>query len=234
MQKRSVAELCLVFLALAAILVLLKAPASQASSASTWQAQMPGTDAQQLWNYITKVNSYKNWRTLPNLPRYVQVREDPHGDWVAVYLNNEAYDSITYRSKPFQMKYGSIVVKENYALAKGDPSPQPPLTSVPVELVSLTVMYKVKGYQTAPGEEEWFWVMYGCRNGYCDGSVAKIGDQPWLKDQIPLSKDTFAFYKGAVMAGKPWLCIECHQRAQQEADYAFGDYMWKVKFFAPQ
>jgi len=87
------------------------------------------------------------------------------------------------------MKYGSIIVKENYSLLKGDPNNEPPLNAVPVGLTSLTVMYKVKGYQRVTVEEEWFWVMYGCKNGQC-GGVVTISDQAFVNEQIPLSKDT--------------------------------------------
>jgi len=205
------------------------------SIASISQSQMPGADAQLLWKYITKDNPYKSWKTFPNQPtRYVHVAENPHGDWVAVYLNGEAYDSISYTSSPFQMKYGSILVKENYSLLKGDPINQPPLNSVPVAPTSLTVMYKIKGYQRTPKDDEWFWVMYGCNNGQCDGSVATISDQPFVNEQIPQSKDTFAFFQGEVEAGKPWLCLECHQRANLSNDFSYGDYVWKLKAFAPK
>jgi len=208
----------------------------KASSSGTAAAQtlMPGADADQLWKYITKDSSYKSWKKLPNqATRYVHVDEKPHGDWIALYLNDEAYASIIYPSKPFAMKYGSIIVKENYSLLKGDPNNEPPLNAVPVGLTSLTVMYKVKGYRRVAGEEEWFWVMYGCKNAQC-GGVVTISDQAFVDEQIPLSKDKFTFYKGEVMAGKPWLCIECHQRANVASDFSYGDYVWKLKPFAPK
>ncbi len=230
-QKWRLTYLLFWILALVAAMVIGGFKTKNESLAATIQTQMPGPDAQQLWNHITKTNNYLYWKNLPDLPRYIHVRENPHGDWVAVYLNNEAYESITYPSRPFQMRYGSIIVKENYSLAAAAPSQQSPLTSVPVMLTSLTVMYKIKGYQRTPREHEWFWVMYGCNDGRCDGSVATISNQPWLNEQIPVSKDTFAFYKGEVMAGKPWLCIECHQRAGQTDPYAFGDYVWRLKPF---
>lgn len=231
--KRRIAESLCWILAICTVLLIVSGRGWPATTASTPQSQMPGPDAQQLWKYITKDNPYASWKNFPNLPgRFLHVKENPHGNWIAAYLNNEAYDSVNYPSNPFQMKYGSIIVKENYVLTNGDPSQEAPLTSVPVVLSSLTIMYKVKGYRSAPSEEEWFWVMYGCTNGQCDGTVATISNQPWLNERIPLSKDTFAFYKGAVIAGKPWLCVECHQRANQPADYAFGDYVWKLQFFA--
>ena len=231
-RKHRVLESLVWMLVMGSLLIIVDGRVRARSA--TLQIQMPGSNAQQLWQYISRDNPYKTWQNFPNLPgRFLHVKENPHGDWIAAYLNNEAYESFATPSYPFKMKYGSIIVKENYSLSNSDPLTQPPLISVPVTLTSLTVMYKIKGYQSAPGEEEWFWVMYGC-NGQCDGSVAIISNQPFVNEPIPLSKDTFAFYKGAVVAGKPWLCVECHQRASQADQFAFGDYLWKLKFFSPK
>lgn len=228
-QKRRLLLLLLCILAGSTIFILANGVRTESAPL---QRQGPGPDHNQLWSHITKDNPYKSWKTMPDLPRYLHVNENPHGDWVAVYLNNEAYESIMTPSRPFQMRYGSIIVKENYAIAGGNPSAQQTFSSVPVVLVSLTVMYKVKGYQRVLHEEEWFWVMYTCNNGQCDGGVATISNQPWLNQKIPVSKgDTFAFYKGEVQVGKPWLCIECHRRASQSDQFAFGDYVWRLKPF---
>ena len=237
-ERRRFQDLRFWILLAGTILITLNGRVWPGSSAATLQTQMPGADAQQLWKYITKDNPYKSWKNFPNLPgRFLHVKENPHGDWIATYINDQAYQSMMAPSNPsypFKMEYGSIVVKENYVLSNANPPPQSALTSVPVVLSSLTVMYKIRGYQQAPGQEEWFWVMYGCNNGQCDGSVATIGNQPWLNEQIPLSKDTFAFYKGAVIAGKPWLCVECHQRASQSDKFAYGDYLWRLTYFMPK
>lgn len=230
-RKSFVTNSLLVILAAAALLVVLGR--GWTNSIGATQRPLPGPDAQQLWQYITKDNPYKSWKNFPNLTnRYIRANEQPHGDWIAAYLNNQAYESLMNPSAPFHMKYASIIVKENYAPTNGIPSVEPPLTSVPVVLTSLTVMYKVKGYQRTNYEQEWFWVMYGCKNGKCDGSVATISDQPWLNKMIPGDKDTFAFYKGEVVVGKPWLCVECHQRARLYGEYAFGDYVFRLPPFA--
>lgn len=230
-RKSFVTNSLLGILVAAAVLTVLSR--GWTSSLGATQQHLPPPDAQQLWQYITKGNPYKSWKNFPNLPkRYIQANEQPHGDWIAAYLNNQAYDSLANPSTPFQMKYASIIVKENFAPTNGIPSVGPPLTSVPVVLTSLTVMYKVKGYQRTPDEQEWFWVMYGCKNGQCDGSVATISDQPWLNKKIPGDLDTFAFYKGEVVVGKPWLCVECHQRARRYGEYAFGDYVFRLPPFA--
>jgi hypothetical protein len=233
--KRRLSNISLGILLTGIVLFIAFSKAEPASSAATIQIQMPGANAQQLWTYITKDNPYKSWKNFPDVPeRFLHVKENPHGDWIATYLNNEAYQSMVTPSNPFAMEYGSIVVKENYALSNANPPQQTSLTSVPVVLSTLTVMYKIRGYRQVPGQQEWFWVMYGCNNGVCDGSVVTISNQPWLPEQIPLSKDTFAFYTGEVVAGKPWLCVECHRRASQSDQFAYGDYLWRVKYFQPK
>jgi hypothetical protein len=190
---------------------------------------LPGPDAQELWHYIHQEKPYKYWRTFPDQPRrFIHVKENPHGDWIAVYINDEAYNSLVQPSSPFQMNYGSILVKENYSLSDQDPVSQENLSSVPVNLTALTVMYKVKGYHTRAYQEEWFWAMYTCKNGECNGVISTVSDQPWITEQVPKTNSTFEFFKGEVMAGKPWLCIQCHQRAQNPTDSAFGDYLWKL------
>jgi hypothetical protein len=219
------------FLALVVVMGMVCNRLEQETMASTTLFQnQPGADARQLWQYISKQSNYKFWRTLPRMTNPLRVTEIPHGDWVAIYVNDEAYDSIAQQSSPFYMKYGSILVKENYTLNKRYPK-NPPTKE---NLVSLTVMYKVKGYHTREDQEEWFWVMYECKNGECDGSVATISNQPWLPLTMPKSRDSFAFFKGEVMAGKPWLCLECHQRAKVPNAFAVGDYVWKLKPFVPK
>lgn len=230
-QKRFRAFL-ISFSALAILLALGGNRLERETSAATNLLQsMPEADAQQLWQYISQKSPYRRWRTLPRMTNPLRVTEIPHGDWVAVYVNDEAYDSIAEQSPPpFKMKYGSIIVKENYTLNKKYPKEHP----IKENLASLTVMYKVKGYHSRADQEEWFWVMYGCQNGDCDGSVATLSNQPWLSLTIPKSTDTFAFFKGEVVAGKPWICLQCHQRAREANAFAVGDYVWKLKPFAPK
>src|SRR5882724_698556 len=233
--KRYLRTISLLVLLTAIFLFIVSTKARSALSATTIQAQMPAADAQQLWKYISKDNPYKSWKNFPDVTeRFLHVKENPHGDWIATYLNNEAYQSMVTPSNPFAMEYGSIVVKENYALSNSNPPSQSSLTSVPVVLSTLTVMYKIRGYRQVPGQQEWYWVMYACNSGVCDGSVVTISNQPWLPEQIPLSKDTFAFYTGEVVAGKPWICVECHRRASQSDQFAYGDYLWRVKYFQPK
>ncbi|MCF6247765.1 MAG: cytochrome P460 family protein [Desulfobacula sp.] len=101
-------------------------------------AQMPDADPKELWNHITKISPYTQWKFWDDHPGMVKGRE-PHGSFHKVYVNDQAYGS---HSAP--LKYGAIQVKENYNKNK--------------KLMALTVMYKVKGYN--PDDGDWFWVKY--------------------------------------------------------------------------
>src|SRR5262245_5862193 len=194
--KRRLTDLRFWVLLASTALVIFGGKAWPGSSASTLQAKMPGPDAQQLWKYISKDNPYKSWKNFPDLSeRFLHVKENPHGDWIATYLNNQAYQSVVTPSSPFKMEYGSIIVKENYILSKGAPSPQPPFTSVPVMLSSLTVMYKIKGYRQAPGQEEWFWVMFSCNGNamapsqWSPTNLGSMSKSPYRKTPLPSTKE---------------------------------------------
>jgi len=66
----------------------------------------------------------------------------PHGALLTTYVNDVAYKAI--RAKKGKLPNGSIVVKENYMPDKS--------------LAALTVMYKVKGYNSEAND--WFWAKY--------------------------------------------------------------------------
>ena len=111
-------------------------------------AEMPGSDADALWNYISKVSPYQNWSFWPD-HQGMQDGRAPHGPKHKVYVNDNA---LTSKTPP--LKYGSIQVKENFNKAG--------------ELLAITVMYKIKDYN--PGDGDWFWVKYSP-----DGKTAKAG-----------------------------------------------------------
>jgi hypothetical protein len=175
-------------------------------------ADLPAATASALWTYISQQNPYVNWPPFPGVDKQpLQLTEEPHGAWVAVYANEVAVRSMTNPLTPFSMQYGSILVKENYPASATPPDRK--------AMVSLTVMYKVNGYHNLPGEEEWFWVMFSP-----GGAVVTVSNQPWVPE--------FKTYKGEVQAGKPWFCVGCHQGAAQSSKQAVGDYVWKLKPFA--
>lgn len=101
-------------------------------------AQMPGADPAELWNYITKTSPYTTWSYWDDHKGMLQ-GDEPHGSFHTVYVNELAYDSATP-----PLKYGAIQVKENYNQEK--------------QLMAITVMYKVKGYN--PDKGDWFWAKF--------------------------------------------------------------------------
>lgn len=101
-------------------------------------AQPPKAEPDDLWKYITEVSPYKEWGFWPD-HQGMQPGRAPHGRFHKVYVN----DRILNSPKP-PVQYGSIQVKENYNDAK--------------ELVALTVMYKIYGYN--PEDGDWFWAKY--------------------------------------------------------------------------
>lgn len=101
-------------------------------------ADMPEADPGELWNYITKVSPYKEWRQWLD-HQGIQPGRAPHGPLHKVYVNENAFNS----PKP-PVQYGAIVVKENYSKTE--------------ELKAITVMYKVIDYN--PKDGDWFWVKY--------------------------------------------------------------------------
>ena len=99
---------------------------------------LPKADPASLWEYITKTNPYKNWKPWPD-HKGMQPGRAPHGPFHRVFVNDIALSS----TKP-PVKYGSIIVKENYNKKK--------------QLKIITVMYKVKGFN--PKDGDWFWAKY--------------------------------------------------------------------------
>lgn len=99
---------------------------------------MPPADAAALWNHITKVSPYKGWGQWPDY-RGVHTSRSPHGKTNQVWVNQQAMGT----SGP-PLAYGAIEVKEAYDGAG--------------QVVTVAVMYKVKGYNPAAGD--WFWVLY--------------------------------------------------------------------------
>jgi len=112
---------------------------------------IPGDDAGKLYFYITKPKPYYDkWKLCPGTGRFL-ASEEPHGAFVTIYLNDIAQGAI---KNPEGMADGSIIVSENYTADK--------------KLDSLSVMYKIKGYNTERGD--WFWVKYSGDSGYVQES----------------------------------------------------------------
>ena len=118
-------------LAVAACVVLAGATAPGAG-------ELPGPDAAQVWNYITKTSPYRQWKSWPDYAGKQKSRS-PHGVTNQVFANQ-----IILGAKKTPVPVGSLQVKESYD-EKG-------------KLLNIVVMYKVQGFNPSAGD--WFWAMY--------------------------------------------------------------------------
>lgn len=101
-------------------------------------AQMPGTNPDEVWKYITEESPYTEWGFWAG-HEDMQKGRAPHGPFHKVYVNKQGIDSTQAPAQD-----GTIQVKESYNKSK--------------ELKAITVMYKVKGYN--PDAGDWYWVKY--------------------------------------------------------------------------
>jgi len=99
---------------------------------------MPGPDAQKLWDYITQESPYTDWGFWKDHAG-MQPGNAPHGPFHKVFVND-----ILLAATAVPVPYGSIEVKESYGKDK--------------KLAAITVMYKVKDYNPAAGD--WYWAKY--------------------------------------------------------------------------
>jgi len=100
----------------------------------------PGADAEKLNEYLIIHNPYRAWSLWPEKGRLYKGTE-PHGALLTTFVNDTAMHSI---KKKKGMADGSIIVKENYTADR--------------KFTSLSVMYKIKGYNPEGGD--WFWAKY--------------------------------------------------------------------------
>ena len=101
----------------------------------------PKTEGKDLWNHITVVEPYNGFSYIPGHQGMYQSRGE-HGAYIKTFVNDLALKSL--REKMGVMRPGSVIVTENYNTEK--------------QLVAITAMYKVEGYD--PDHGDWFWVMY--------------------------------------------------------------------------
>jgi len=111
------------------------------------RAQTPAEFQQSFWRFITRTSPYRDWATWPQGEEQPREGEAPHGPWVKTYAN------ATAAGDPKTLRYGSILINEEYDQDKET-------------LTAISVMYCVKG--TDPAHYDWYWFKY-----LPDGSVAK-------------------------------------------------------------
>ena len=111
-------------------------------------------NAELVWKHITVVTRYKNYSYWPG-HEGVQPGNSPHGKLHRVFINKVLRDALPLESRVAPP--GSIIVKENLS---GDR-----------ELLNITVMAKVEGFDKEHGD--WYWAMY-----QPDGKAVASGNIP--------------------------------------------------------
>jgi len=115
--------------------------------------EVPAADPGELWRHMTKTDSYRDWSTFPAkgkeglfpaIERGPTPAKNPHGAYMRLFVNATALNSAR-RNERAPMPNGAILVMENYQRDEKT-------------LVSITAMYKAKGY--APESGDWFWAVY--------------------------------------------------------------------------
>ncbi len=128
-------------------------------SSGTWETRtdynteppLPVANGDAVWQYIKKTKKYKWWPIWPGKKKFYEGTQ-PHGAQLTTRVTWDAKKVIKKKRGVFDN--GAIIVKENYMPDK--------------TLDSVTVMYKVQGYNPKAGD--WFWAKYKP-----DGTVEAAG-----------------------------------------------------------
>ena len=110
--------------------------------AKTEVSNLPPTEAEAFWTYITMTDPYTKWDFWPG-KEGIYPGKSPHGAFLKLYANDIAIKAAKAGMKT--MPSGAILVKENYGKDKAT-------------LMAVTPMYKVAGYNPEGGD--WFWSKY--------------------------------------------------------------------------
>ncbi|MBN1678852.1 MAG: cytochrome P460 family protein [Anaerolineae bacterium] len=121
---------------------------------------LPEADGAAVIDYMLNTSSYTEWGSWPateddDFSGYL-ASDAPHGETVRIFVNDRALDALDYTHFDGVLPYGSIVVKENYGGTVDEPG----------DVVALTIMYKVEGYN--PDAGDWFWIKASGDGGTVD------------------------------------------------------------------
>lgn len=94
-----------------------------------------------VWDHLVKEGYASKWKMWPKTTEMYPGPE-PHGAFLTTYVNDPALKAITGKRGKFPD--GAIIAQDNYSKNK--------------KLKFISVMYKVKGYNTQDGD--WFWAQY--------------------------------------------------------------------------
>ncbi len=166
------------------------------ASTTTAQTSRSSTDVSfedQFWKYLVG-NNYKNWSPGFSESADFYKGNNPHGEYLKVYVNRTAAGNID------DLAVGSVVILENY---RKDQS-----------LKTISVMYRTSGFN--PTANDWYWIEYRP-----DGSVVLPTANGYEKQSAIHNVSLTASPKRMVM-GKAANCIQCHQSAAGD-DFVFSN-----------
>jgi hypothetical protein len=152
---RTVQRIVSVFiLAMLFLMALTSGPRAQEEDpATSCDVRKAGLDPKKFHVYLTKDTPYQQWSLFPG-KKAVRPAGAPHGPQQKTYVNPVALRSI---DEGKGMAFGSLIVTEDLG-SDGN-------------LVKLSAMLKIKGYN--PGEGDWHWFQYDAK-----GAVLACGRTP--------------------------------------------------------
>ena len=130
---------------------LIVVPAITLAFSMTSSGNQTVLDGASVYKLITEKDPYTKWPLWPGKGKLYK-GQHPHGAFLTTYVSKKAVKTIEKKRGSFPN--GTIIVKENYKPDK--------------KLAAVTVMYRVKGYNTDAGD--WFWAKYKA-----DGTIEKAG-----------------------------------------------------------
>jgi hypothetical protein len=130
--------------------------------------KLPAADGKAVIAYLNEAR-YQSWQFWPGKPKFYPGRF-PHGSLLTTYVSEGTYRAV--QDKVGRIPSGGFVVKENYTPEK--------------QLVAITVMYKLAGYNAEGGD--WFWlkdlpdgsIQAEGKVGGCIGCHAAVKGNDWL------------------------------------------------------
>ncbi len=132
------------------------------------KSNFPPPEGKAFLNYITEVSPYQGWGVWPG-HEGLEEGKSPHGKFIKLLANPVALKAAREGK---ELPHGAIIMKENFNENK--------------ELVALTPMYRVKGYNPEGGD--WYWAKMGpdgtiMAEGKIKGCIdchAKVKKKDWI------------------------------------------------------
>lgn len=146
-------RLIIVWIALFAVLGVARYSLQAAEEKAVGGEEQPAPSAEKIWEDITKINSYRDWKPFPAkgkeglypaIERGPVPAKNPHGAYMKLFVNDITQKAAQEKSRG-PMPDGAVLVMENYGRDQKT-------------FQSIHAMIKVKGFD--PEHGDWFWAAY--------------------------------------------------------------------------